>query len=176
MIEAGSKINWFAFWNPGVADKDLFLLRAEDPGRHTFASGRRRRRAVAAATTLSACAACATAFRSPPTEVRCGGVVGEEPVTNGALRVSLALHRSGEILTVYGFGAGRSYTSGFTLNSWDNVMTSLNGAQVFVRRQSRADDVWLGFTKPTSLCRWMRGRAWRSRSLSRLAGCHRSAR
>jgi uncharacterized protein (TIGR03437 family) len=36
----------------------------------------------------------------------------------------------GEILTVYGFGAGPSNTAGFTLDPSGKVATSLNGAQV----------------------------------------------
>ncbi len=36
----------------------------------------------------------------------------------------------GEILTIYGFGAGPSNTAGFTLDASGNVATSLNGAQV----------------------------------------------
>jgi uncharacterized protein (TIGR03437 family) len=36
----------------------------------------------------------------------------------------------GEILTIYGFGAGPSNTAGFTLNAAGSVASSLNGAQV----------------------------------------------
>ncbi len=50
-------------------------------------------------------------------------------IVNAASQIPAAVS-PGEILTIYGFGAGPSNTSGFTLNAAGNVATSLNGAQV----------------------------------------------
>ena len=47
MIEAGSKLNWSAL-ESGVVDRDLFLLRAEDSGRHGVAAAGRRHRTAPA--------------------------------------------------------------------------------------------------------------------------------
>jgi uncharacterized protein (TIGR03437 family) len=50
-------------------------------------------------------------------------------IVNAASQIPAAV-APGEILTIYGFGAGPSNTAGFTLNSSGTVATSLNGAQV----------------------------------------------
>ena len=50
-------------------------------------------------------------------------------VVNAASQIPASV-APGEVLTVYGFGAGPSNTAGFTLDSSDKVATSLNGAQV----------------------------------------------
>jgi uncharacterized protein (TIGR03437 family) len=50
-------------------------------------------------------------------------------IVNAASQIPGAV-TPGEILTVYGFGAGPSDTAGFTLDASGNVATSLNGAQV----------------------------------------------
>ena len=128
MIEAGSKVNWSVL-ESGVADKIFFYYAPKIlGGMHSLpvagGVGRRRRND-----------AIRVARRAPALDrrgrVRGGGVVGEEPVADGALRVSSeTAPPGGEILTIYGFGAGPSYTSGFTLDASRNVATSLNGAQV----------------------------------------------
>jgi uncharacterized protein (TIGR03437 family) len=50
-------------------------------------------------------------------------------VVNAASQIPASV-APGEILTVYGFGAGPSNTAGFTLDPSGKVATSLNGAQV----------------------------------------------
>jgi uncharacterized protein (TIGR03437 family) len=50
-------------------------------------------------------------------------------IVNAASQIPASV-APGEILTIYGFGAGPSNTAGFTLNSSGTVATSLNGAQV----------------------------------------------
>ena len=50
-------------------------------------------------------------------------------IVNAASQIPASV-APGEILTVYGFGAGPSNTAGFTLNASGSVATSLNGAQV----------------------------------------------
>jgi uncharacterized protein (TIGR03437 family) len=50
-------------------------------------------------------------------------------IVNAASEIPAAVS-PGEILTIYGFGAGPSNAAGFTLNTAGNVATTLNGAQV----------------------------------------------
>ena len=55
-------------------------------------------------------------------------------IVNAASEIPAAV-APGEILTIYGFGAGPSNASGFTANPAGNVATSLNGAQVLFNGQ-----------------------------------------